>query len=70
MSHQQMQPEGQMICSLINSLDIEEREVNYKILPDLLMEKHHVWIYLFIMDQFGVFFFCFMMYISHFASFQ
>lgn len=51
MSHQQMQPEGQMICSLIKSLHREEKEVNYKILPNLLMEKHHVWIPLFIMTR-------------------
>lgn len=40
MSHQQIPPEGQMICSLIKSLHREEKEVNYKILPNLLMEKH------------------------------
>lgn len=50
MSHQQMQPEGLMICSLIKELHREEKEVNYKILPNLLVEKHHVCMPLFIMN--------------------
>lgn len=44
MSHQQMQPEGQMICSLIKWLHKEEKEANCEILPNLLMEKHFAWI--------------------------